>query len=301
VYLNQLRGMFAFVVFDPVKNTFLAARDHVGIIPLYIGWGMDGSIWFSSEMKVVERTCARFQQFLPGHYYTSETPGVFHRWYEPKWSIQKTLPTAAVDLAALREIFTTAVCRVMMSDVPWGVLLSGGLDSSLVASIASRIRATMTLEKSDEGKMWFPRMQTFSVGLEGSPDLAAAKKVAEFLGSQHHGYTYTIQEGLDAIRDVSGVCVCVCVCVCVYVCVCVCMCVCVWCICMPACLHALIATMAGHLPRRNLRCDDDPCVHAHVSHVAQDQEHRGEDGALRRRCGRDVWRVPLLPRSARSL
>jgi len=193
---EKLRGMFSFILYDKEKDLFMAVRDHVGITPLYIGWGDDGSIWIASEMKAIQDKCARLQQFPPGHVFSNKGENAFEfvRWYKPDYITTKTLPSAAYDSEALRIAFEKAVIRRMMSDVPWGVLLSGGLDSSLVASIASRYAA----RKSKD----FPVLHSFSVGLENSPDIKAAKKVAEYLGTKHHTYTYTIEEGLDAVRTV---------------------------------------------------------------------------------------------------
>ena len=196
---NMLRGMFSFIIFDKKDRSYYAVRDHVGITPLYIGYGADGSIWFSSEMKSIAAECARFEQFLPGHYFSSKEGGM-KRWYNPIW-MQPALPTNPYNALELRTAFEKAVKRRMMSDVPWGVLLSGGLDSSLVASVASRI-----MKRSQEEELgnsnWFPRLHSFCVGLENSPDLRAAATVAEYLQTVHHTYTYTIQEGLDAIKQV---------------------------------------------------------------------------------------------------
>lgn len=194
---NKLRGMFSFIIYDRTDNSYFAVRDHVGITPLYIGYGIDGSIWFASEMKALATECARFEPFLPGHFYSSKQAKMT-RWYNPLWR-EPTSPFKPYDKLSLRAAFERAVKRRMMSDVPWGVLLSGGLDSSLVASVASRImKNTQPTDKEN----WFPRLHSFCVGLENSPDINAAKKVADFLGTVHHSYTYTIQEGLDAIREV---------------------------------------------------------------------------------------------------
>ncbi len=196
---SKLRGMFSFILHDEKDDSFVVVRDHVGKTPLYVGWAPDGSIWFASEMKAICKDCPRLQQFPPGHMYCSHGPnaGEFVRWYNPPHvatPIGGPLPTDAYDPEKLRNSFEKAVVRRMMSDVPWGVLLSGGLDSSLVASIASRHIARKSTN--------FPKLHSFSVGLVDSPDLVAAKKVADFLGTIHHSYTYTIQEGLDAIRSV---------------------------------------------------------------------------------------------------
>jgi len=198
---NGLRGMFSFVLHDSKTDTFVAVRDHMGITPLYIGWGDDGSTWFASEMKALVGHCKVLKQFPPGHVYCNKGKDAkqFVRWYSPDYVTDVTpvggpLPTQAYNASALRNAFEAAVVRRMMSDVPWGVLLSGGLDSSLVASIASRHIARKSTN--------FPKLHSFSVGLSDSSDLPAAKKVADFLGTIHHEYTYTIQEGLDAIEQV---------------------------------------------------------------------------------------------------
>jgi asparagine synthase (glutamine-hydrolysing) len=188
--------MFSVIVYDKRDGSFAAFRDHLGKTPMYIGYGSDGSTWISSEMKGLSDSCASFKQFPPGHTFNSKT-GKFTRWYNPNWlshnvALEPIIPTTPYDAAVLRDAFITAVKRRMMSDVPWGVLLSGGLDSSLVASVSQRI------QKEAGG----PNLHSFCVGLENSPDIQAAKKVAEFLGTEHHSYTYTIQEGLDAIPEV---------------------------------------------------------------------------------------------------
>ena len=197
---KKLRGMFSFILYDKAKDLILICRDHVGITPLYIGWSNDGSLYVSSEMKSIVGQCSKFQLFPPGHIYSNKGPyaNEFVRWFEPTWA-PKMLPglkppTGEYNSVLLRTAFEKAVVRRMMSDVPWGVLLSGGLDSSLVASICARhIKRRSTS---------FPKLHSFTVGLEGSPDLIAAKQVAEYLGTTHHAYTYTLAEGADAIREV---------------------------------------------------------------------------------------------------
>mmetsp|Transcript_2841 Transcript_2841/g.5454 ORF Transcript_2841/g.5454 Transcript_2841/m.5454 type:complete len:596 (+) Transcript_2841:34-1821(+) len=198
---KHLRGMFSFIIHDSTTDTYVVVRDHIGITPLYIGWGADGSCWLASEMKAMVRDCNVLKQFPPGHLYVKRPSeeGSFTRWYIPSFVTSVTpiggpLPTGTYDGKALREAFEAAVVRRMMSDVPWGVLLSGGLDSSLVASIASRHMQASSAS--------FPKLHSFSVGLPTSPDLKAAKKVADFLGTTHHSYEYTIEEGLDAIPEV---------------------------------------------------------------------------------------------------
>ncbi|EWM23351.1 asparagine synthetase [Nannochloropsis gaditana] len=192
-----LRGMFSFVLYDRRDDSFFVLRDHMGITPLYAGYGADGSIWFASEMKALTDVVARVDVFPPGHAYDSELEGKggFVQWYNPVWYDSTYLPTERVELLNIRNAFEMAVKRRMMSDVPWGVLLSGGLDSSLVASIASR------LSRRDPNNEW-PRLHSFSIGLENSPDLAAAAEVAKFVGTVHHSYVFTVQEGMDAVREV---------------------------------------------------------------------------------------------------
>jgi len=197
---NKLRGMFSVIMYDKETDAVFIFRDHMGKTPLYIGWGNDGSVYVGSEMKTMVGECNKFQNFPPGHCYTNKGPnaGKFVRWYTPKWAPEMKPglepPKEKFQADVLRHAFEQAVIRRMMSDVPWGVLLSGGLDSSLVASICARNVARRSSS--------FPKLHSFTVGLEGSPDLKAAKRVADFLGTTHHAYTYTIEEGADAIREV---------------------------------------------------------------------------------------------------
>jgi asparagine synthase (glutamine-hydrolysing) len=197
---NKLRGMFSVIMYDKTTDTYFIFRDHIGKTPLYIGWGNDGSVYVASEMKSLVHECSKFQNFPPGHCYSNKGPnaGQFVRWYKPNWApeMKPGLPPPKDKFQAdvLRHAFEKAVVRRMMSDVPWGVLLSGGLDSSLVASICARNVARRSSS--------FPKLHSFTVGLEGSPDLKAAKQVADFLGTIHHAYTYTLEEGADAIREV---------------------------------------------------------------------------------------------------
>jgi len=198
--VSNLRGMFSFILYDKKTDTYLVVRDHMGITPLYIGWGNDGSVYVSSELKSLVGECNKFQNFPPGHIYCSKGPmaGKFQRWYKPNWAPEMLpggeMPKEPYQADVLRHSFERAVIRRMMSDVPWGVLLSGGLDSSLVAAICSRHISRRSTS--------FPKLHSFTVGLKGSPDLIAAKKVAEYLGTIHHPYTYTLEEGADAIPDV---------------------------------------------------------------------------------------------------
>ncbi|KAH6796641.1 asparagine synthetase 3 [Perilla frutescens var. hirtella] len=193
-FVNMLDGMFSFVLLDTRDNSFIAARDAIGITPLYVGWGLDGSTWFSSEMKALSDDCERFMSFLPGHIYSSKNGGL-RRWYNPTWYAE-TIPSGPYDPLVLRRAFEKAVIKRLMTDVPFGVLLSGGLDSSLVASVASRYLA------GSAAAQWGSQLHTFCVGLKGSPDLRAAKEVADYLGTRHHEFHFTVQEGIDALEEV---------------------------------------------------------------------------------------------------
>ncbi|MDP7115122.1 MAG: asparagine synthase B [Myxococcota bacterium] len=197
--VHELDGMFAFVLADERTGTFLAARDPIGVLPLYIGYGRGGTLWFASEFKALQDDCDRIEVFPPGHL-CSSLDGEQRRWFRPDWLGGGT-PDRSPDLDRLRTAAERAVVKRMMSDVPWGVLLSGGLDSSLVASIASR-HADRRVEEDGRSAAWWPRMHTFSIGLPGCADHAAAQLVADHLGTVHHPLTFTIQEGLDALSDV---------------------------------------------------------------------------------------------------
>ncbi|CAA2983475.1 asparagine synthetase [glutamine-hydrolyzing] 2 [Olea europaea subsp. europaea] len=194
-FVDMLDGMFSFVLLDTRDKSFIAARDAIGITPLYIGWGLDGSVWFASEMKALSDDCERFMSFLPGHIYSSKT-GELKRWYNPPW-YSEHIPSAPYDSLVLRKAFEKAVVKRLMTDVPFGVLLSGGLDSSLVASVASRY-----MKDSKAAFQWGSQLHSFCIGLKGSPDLKAAREVADYLGTRHHEFYFTVQEGIDAIEEV---------------------------------------------------------------------------------------------------
>ncbi|KAF9596429.1 hypothetical protein IFM89_011258 [Coptis chinensis] len=194
-FVDMLDGMFSFVLLDTRDNSFLVARDAIGITSLYIGWGLDGSIWISSEMKGLNDDCEHFECFPPGHLYSSKNGG-FRRWYNPTW-FSEAIPSTPYDPIVLRHAFENAVIKRLMTDVPFGVLLSGGLDSSLVASITAR-----HLADTKAAKQWGAQLHSFCVGLEGSPDLKAGKEVADYLGTVHHEFHFTVQDGIDAIEDV---------------------------------------------------------------------------------------------------
>ncbi|GJN28518.1 hypothetical protein PR202_gb16656 [Eleusine coracana subsp. coracana] len=195
-FVDMLDGVFAFVLLDTRSGTFLAARDAIGVTPLYIGWGIDGSVWIASEMKAIHDECEHFEIFPPGHLYSSKNGGGFRRWYNPPW-FSEDIPSVPYDPLALRKAFEKAVTKRLMTDVPFGVLLSGGLDSSLVAAVTVR-----HLEETEAAKRWGNKLHSFCVGLEGSPDLKAAKEVADYLGTVHTEFYFTVQDGIDAIEDV---------------------------------------------------------------------------------------------------
>ncbi|MGQ4658950.1 asparagine synthase B [Lysobacter sp. F6437] len=199
-WLDQLNGIFAFALWDRARGRHVIARDPIGVCPLYWGHDSSGRLWVASEMKALVGICSDVAQFPPGHWYDSAT-GRLHRYYERPWRNHDATIGVQVTPTELREAFERAVHRQMMSDVPYGVLLSGGLDSSLVAACAARF-ARHRVEEDDRAEAWWPRLHSFAIGLEGSPDLAAAEIAAETLGTVHHGFTYTLEEGLDALPEV---------------------------------------------------------------------------------------------------
>lgn len=199
-FLDELNGIFGFALYDSNTDTYLIARDHMGIIPLYIGWDKHGTFYVASELKALEGTCTKIELFPPGHYLVSDKPG-FQRWYSRDWMQFDAVKDNETDIQTLKKALEDAVHRQLMSDVPYGVLLSGGLDSSITSAVAKKY-AQKRIESDDQTDAWWPQLHSFSVGLEGSPDLAAARKVAEHIGTIHHEVKFTIQEGLDAIRDV---------------------------------------------------------------------------------------------------
>ena len=199
-FLEDLNGIFAFALYDKESDCYLLARDHIGIIPLYMGWDQYGNFYVASELKALEGVCNRIEEFPPGHFLFSKN-GKMEKWYSRDWRGFNAVKDNETDLLKLRRSLEDAVHRQLMSDVPYGVLLSGGLDSSVIAAIASKF-APMRIENDDANAAWWPRLHSFAVGLEGSPDLAAAKKVADHIKTVHHEIHFTIQEGLDAIKDV---------------------------------------------------------------------------------------------------
>ncbi|XRB00751.1 asparagine synthase [Pycnococcus provasolii] len=240
-FVNMLDGMFSFVLYDSKKDFWLVARDPIGITPLFVGFGTDGAVWIASELKAIKDECERVAPFPPGHVLTGgnsvagklenipkgtvvlpggtapvdlgsaavdkEASAPFVRWFQPKWlkdhfATPEVFPKEALDLTRLRESFERAVVKRLMTDVPFGVLLSGGLDSSLVASVACRHMDSVFGSGSEIGGFRTDRLHSFCIGLEGSPDLLAARDVAKFLNTQHHELHFTVQEGIDAISDV---------------------------------------------------------------------------------------------------
>ncbi len=199
-FIDDLEGMFAFILYDEEQDAYLIARDHIGIIPLYTGYDEHGNFYVSSEMKALAGVCKTISEFPPGHYLWSKD-GKVTKYYKRDWMEYDNVKDNTSDLEELRVAFEKAVKSHMMSDVPYAVLLSGGLDSSLVSAVAAQYVAKR-VEDEDKTDAWWPRLHSFAVGLEGAPDLKAAKKVADMIGTVHHEIHFTIQEGLDAIRDV---------------------------------------------------------------------------------------------------
>jgi asparagine synthase (glutamine-hydrolysing) len=199
-FVKMLNGIFAFVIYDPRDGDFFIARDHIGINPLYWGRDGEGNLFVSSEMKAMYDICPKVEVFPPGHYFKG-SEGKLAKWYNPSWAAPGKIPTGEADLDKLREALEDAVKRQLMCDVPYGLLISGGLDSSVIAAIAAK-HAEKRVESGERDQAWWPRMHSFSVGLPGAPDTKYAKIVADAIGSQHHEIEFTVQEALDAIPDV---------------------------------------------------------------------------------------------------
>ena len=199
-FLEDISGIFAFALYDEEKDAFLIARDPIGVIPLYIGYDSDGTVYVASELKALEGQCERYNPFLPGHYYWSREPGM-KRYYHRDWFEYDAVKNNEANVDTIRDALKDSVRRQLMSDVPYGVLLSGGLDSSVISAIAEKF-SEHRIEDNSQTRAYWPRLHSFAVGLKGAPDLAKAKLVADHIGTVHHEINYTIQEGLDAIRDV---------------------------------------------------------------------------------------------------
>ena len=201
-FLNRMNGIFAFVLWDPKRGTYLIARDPIGVVPLYLGWDLDEHLYVASEMKALTGVCDRIREFPPGHFMLgSEADKGLQRYYHPAWAEPGFLPGQPYNHLKLRDALEAAVHRQLMCDVPYGVLISGGVDSSIVASIAAKYSARR-IEDDDLEPAWWPRLHSFAIGLKGAPDLAPAAKVAKHVGSVHHEVNFTVQEGLDALTDV---------------------------------------------------------------------------------------------------
>lgn len=198
-FLEDLNGIFAFALYDEETDDFLIARDPIGVIPLYIGHDNEGRVYCASELKALEGFCDEYEPFLPGHYYRG-SEGKIVRWYKRDWMSYDAVKDNTADVKALHDALEDAVRRQLMSDVPYGVLLSGGLDSSVISAIAKKF-AARRIETDDKKEAWWPQLHSFAVGLKGAPDLAKAREVADYIGTVHHEINYTIQEGLDAVRD----------------------------------------------------------------------------------------------------
>jgi asparagine synthase (glutamine-hydrolysing) len=199
-FIDEMNGIFGFALYDAENDAYFIARDHMGIIPLYIGWDANGTFYVASELKALEGVCTKIELFPPGHYLSSRD-GELTRWYKRDWTEFDAVKENQTSIDELHDALEAAVHRQLMSDVPYGVLLSGGLDSSVTSALAKKY-SEKRIESGDTQEAWWPRLHSFSVGLEGSPDLAAAQKVADHIGTVHHEIKFTIQEGLDAIKDV---------------------------------------------------------------------------------------------------
>lgn len=199
-FLEDLNGIYAFALYDEANDDFLIARDPIGVISLYIGHDKDGTIYCASELKALEGFCDEYEPFLPGHYYRG-SEGKMVRWYKRDWESYDNVKNNGASVNDVQNALEAAVKRQLMSDVPYGVLLSGGLDSSVISAIAKKY-AAHRIETNSTQAAWWPQLHSFAVGLKGAPDLAKAKEVADFIGTVHHEINYTIQEGLDAVRDV---------------------------------------------------------------------------------------------------
>ena len=199
-FLNDLNGIFAFALYDSSNDKYIIARDHMGIIPLYMGWDKDGIFYVSSELKSLEGVCDKIELFPPGHYLESSSTDL-KKWYNPEWVSYDHVKDTQTSIKAIHDSLSAAVKRQLMSDVPYGVLLSGGLDSSITSALAKKF-ASKRIESNDKQDAWWPQLHSFSVGLEDAPDLKAARIVADHIGTIHHEINFTVQEGIDAIRDV---------------------------------------------------------------------------------------------------
>jgi len=199
-FLNDLNGIFAFALYDSSNDKYIIARDHMGIIPLYMGWDKDDIFYVSSELKSLEGVCDKIELFPPGHYLESSSTDL-KKWYNPEWVSYDHVKDSETSIKDIHDSLSAAVKRQLMSDVPYGVLLSGGFDSSITSALAKKF-ASKRVESNDKQDAWWPQLHSFSVGLKDAPDLKAARIVADHIGTIHHEINFTVQEGIDAIRDV---------------------------------------------------------------------------------------------------
>ncbi len=199
-FLDKINGIFAFVLYDKARQTYLIARDHIGIVPLYMGRDQNGTLYVASELKAIVDVCKVVEEFPPGHYY-SGAEKKFVKYYHPEWNRTDVLPSVPAAQSSLAEALEASVRRQLMCDVPYGVLISGGVDSSLISALAAKL-SSRRVESEGKERAWWPQLHSFSVGLKDSPDLKMARKVANHIGSTHHEIHFTVQEGLDAISDV---------------------------------------------------------------------------------------------------
>lgn len=198
---EELNGIYAFALYDKVNDTYLLGRDHMGIIPLYTGYDDNGQFYVASELKALEGVCPNIKEFLPGHYLYSKEGSVVKQWYKRDWMDYDNVKDNKSDVDELRSALEAAVHRQLMSDVPYGVLLSGGLDSSIISAVAKRY-ASRRVEDDNKTEAWWPQLHSFAVGLKGAPDLIAAQKVADYIGTVHHEIHFTVEEALDVLSDV---------------------------------------------------------------------------------------------------
>ncbi len=199
-FIEDLNGIFGFALYDKQNDAYMIARDHIGIIPLYVGWDKFGNFYVASELKALVGYCTKIEEFQPGHYLYSKD-GQMKKWYNREWQEYANVANNVSDFDQLKTALEDAVHRQLMSDVPYGVLLSGGLDSSIISAVAKKF-AARRIESNDTKEAWWPQLHSFAVGLKDSPDLIAARKVADYIGTIHHEIHFTVQEGLDAVRDV---------------------------------------------------------------------------------------------------
>jgi asparagine synthase (glutamine-hydrolysing) len=200
-FLNELNGIFAFALYDVDNDCYFIARDHMGIIPLYMGWDRQGQFYVASELKALEGVCNIIKEFLPGKYMYSKEGFELQTWYDKDWKDYEVVKNNSSSIEKLHTALENAVERQLMSDVPYGVLLSGGLDSSIIAAIAKRL-APKRIESGNTKEAWWPQLHSFAVGLKNAPDLIMAKRMADYLGTVHHEINFTVEQGIDALRDV---------------------------------------------------------------------------------------------------